>query len=257
MDYTAPVIPTPALNHHGSAIAFPDHVNQYINTESNFGTLRGPFSQPPFEPWTQNNALMTRPKKCSTDRRVITDLSWPTGQSVNSGIVKHVYMGQPYKLRLPTTDDLCEKMKTIGPQAYLYSRDISRAYRHLRSDPLDWPLLGLKWENKYYFDISIPFGIRWGAMAMQRTTSAISYIMAQDDHDTYNNIDDIVGIEPTLQQANTGFSQLKHLFNDLGLQESEAKAQPPSQIITWLGVEFDASAMEIRMPAEKINDTMA
>ena len=50
--------------------------------------------------------LMTRPKKTSTNRRVILDLSWHTGYSVNSGIPQDTYPGQPYKLKLSTVDNL-------------------------------------------------------------------------------------------------------------------------------------------------------
>ena len=48
----------------------------------------------------------------------------------------------------------------MAPGCYLYSRDMARAYRQLRSDPLDWPLTGLTWNSKYYFDMSVPFVIR-------------------------------------------------------------------------------------------------
>ena len=184
------------------------------------------------------------------------DLSWPTGFAINSGIPKDIYMGCPYKLALPTTDDLCTTLRLHGPYSFMYSRDISRAYRHLHSDPLTWRLLGFLWDGKYYFDASIPFGIRWGAMAMQRTTTAVTYIMDKHGFQTYTYIDDIAGIGTTLDATESGFKKLKQLFKDLGLEESESKAQPPSHQITWLGVEFDAVAMEIRMPNEKISDSI-
>ena len=55
---------------------------------------------------------MTRDKRSSDDWRVIVDLSWPTGYSVNDGIPPDVYMGTPYKLGLPGPDDLAKAIIT-------------------------------------------------------------------------------------------------------------------------------------------------
>ena len=49
--------------------------------------MLGPFPRPPYIPWCQTNPLLTHPKRNSTDRRVIMDLSLPLPLliSVNSG----------------------------------------------------------------------------------------------------------------------------------------------------------------------------
>ena len=50
--------------------------------------MLGPFDYPPFTPWCQINPILTRPKKDSTSRRVIMDLSWPLppGSSTSMGV---------------------------------------------------------------------------------------------------------------------------------------------------------------------------
>lgn len=84
---------------------------------------------------------MTREKKLSDKRRIIVDLSWPAGSSVNAGTPKDTYDGYPYKLRLPGADDIIALIQRNGRDSYLWSVDISRAIRKLPADPLDWPLL--------------------------------------------------------------------------------------------------------------------
>lgn len=42
--------------------------------------------------------LNTVPKKDTTDRRVILDLSWPPGTSVNDGILPNVVDGSEFPL---------------------------------------------------------------------------------------------------------------------------------------------------------------
>ena len=256
MDYSRAHPPSPSHTNHSSATAFPQDIRRYIKKEIFYGSIAGPFPQPPFTPWFQTNPLMSRPKKDSTDRRVILDLSWPLDFSVNDGIDKLTYLGNPYKLYLPCVDDLINLVIKHGPGCYLYSRDMARAYRQLRCDPADWPLLGILWDNEYYFDISVPFGIRIGAMCCQRTTNGICYIMSKEHHDALCYIDDFAGVETTLELANASFCRLNDLFHELGVEQNTEKACPPSQIMTWIGVEFDTINMLIRIPDSKINETL-
>ena len=196
---------------------------------------------------------MTREKNHSTDRRVILDLSWPPGVSVNSGIPKDIYLGEPYKLKLPTLDDLVTRIWELGRGCCLFTLDLARAYRQLRSDPLDWPLLGFQYNRLYYMDTAIPFGIRWGAMACQRTTNALCYIADRNNIKLISYIDDIVGTAK--QQAKNAFVYTRSLLKRLGIDEADHKAQEPSTTLTWIGIEFDTLAMEMGLPHKKLTAT--
>ena len=83
----------------------------------------------------------------ASTRRVIIDLSWPLGHSVNSDIDKTSYLGTDFSLALPTVDHITDKLKTLGKGAHIYKIDISRAFRHIKVDPLDYNLLGLQWRH--------------------------------------------------------------------------------------------------------------
>ena len=103
------------------------------------------------------------------------DLSMPQGYSVNSGIPKTSLDGAPFKLKLPNPTTLAQKILKYGKGCLLYKVDLSRAYRQHQSDPLDCPFLMLHWEDQFFLHISIPFGLRHGASACQRTTEAVSF----------------------------------------------------------------------------------
>ena len=199
---------------------------------------------------------MTKEKRDSTKRRIILDLSWPLGASVNDGIPKEEYLGEPFKLTLPTADDLIHIIKQKGQGCFLFSIDLARAYRQLRSDPLDWPLLGFKWQKDIFFDASIPFGIRYRAMACQRTTNAVCYILGKDEHDLMCYIDDFVGVASTLPAAQQGFDHTRRVLQSLGLQEATDKASAPSTRMTWIGHMFDTEQMMVSMPINKIKETL-
>ena len=78
---------------------------------------------------------MTRPKPSSDHRRVIIDLSYPKGQSVNQGVASEQYLNTAFILSLPTIDNITQKIRKYGKGSLIYKIDISRAFRHVKIDP--------------------------------------------------------------------------------------------------------------------------
>ena len=70
-----------------SATDFPCDVEAYLNVKIKFGAIKGPFDSNPIQN-CHYSPFMTRPKPDSETRRVIVDLSWPKGTSVNDGVEK-------------------------------------------------------------------------------------------------------------------------------------------------------------------------
>ena len=68
---------------------------------------------------------MTREKRDSPLRRVILDLSWPLEASVNASTALDTYMGEAFKLTLPTVDDLAAIIGHYGRGASLWALDLS------------------------------------------------------------------------------------------------------------------------------------
>ena len=176
---------------HSSANEFPADVDAYIEEECKFGALLGPFDVNPIEN-AHNSPFMTRNKPNSDRRRVIIDLSWPLGASVNSGIDKNTYLDAPFTLTFPTVDDITSELKRIGRGALLYKIDVSRAFRHVKVDPGDNDLLGLHWRHAYV-DTCVPFGTRHGSQIFQRLSDAVRHIMRQKGFRVIDYIDDYVG----------------------------------------------------------------
>ena len=104
------------------------------------------------------------------------DLSWPhpPRASVNSGTPKETYLGEPYKLRMPTTVDFCNHIRAAGKGAFMYAADVARAYRQLPLDPADWPLTCLETPEGYFVDTSPPFGMRWARLVLSASHTAHS-----------------------------------------------------------------------------------
>ena len=143
---------------HASAIEFPDDIQGYLDEEGHYKAILSPFKDIPIEN-LHISPMMTREKPNGPHRRVIIDLSFPQGKSVNAGIPKDQYLGTPFILKLPTVDTITDQIKTLGRGCKLYKVDISRAFRHVKLDPKEYDLLGLRHE-RYFVDVCLPFGYR-------------------------------------------------------------------------------------------------
>ena len=146
---------------HTSALAFPQDINAYLKEEISHGAIYCPIKHPPFN-YFHTSPLMTMPKPGALHRRVIIDLSFPQGQPVNSNISKTQYLGTEVVLTLPSIDTITNKVKQFGKGLPLYNIDISRAFRHVKINPRDYFLLGLRHQD-YYLDTCLPFGYRNGS----------------------------------------------------------------------------------------------
>ena len=60
---------------------------------------------------------------------------------------------------------------------YLWSADISRAYRQLRVCPLSLPLLGLSINEKFFLDLAPPSGCLTSALVCARTTRVVVWLV--------------------------------------------------------------------------------
>ena len=131
-------------DNHASATKFPEHIDKYLAAEIEYGAILGPFKEYPFP--CHVSPFLTREKPHSENMRVILDLSFPVGQSVNDGVSKDKYLNTYFELNYPSVDTIVNSLKSLGPGALLYKIDISRAFRHIRIDPGDLDLLGIKHE---------------------------------------------------------------------------------------------------------------
>ena len=239
---------------HKSALEYPGDVDAYIAEELEYGAILGPFEVPPINA-NHSSPFMTRAKPNSDRRRVIIDLSWPLGASVNAGIDKNSYLGSNFGLTFPTVDDFTGELRKLGRGAFLYKVDVSRAFRHVKVDPGDYDLLWLEWHG-HYIDTCILFGTRHGSQIFQRLSDGVRFAMRQKGFTVIDYIDDYVGVGvPSV--ADASYAALIDLMNEFGLTISQKKFVPPSMQATCLGVLIDTVKGTISIPPEKLQDVTA
>ena len=236
---------------HSSAKAFPEDIKAYLNEEISHRAIVGPFYSSPIND-LHISPMMTREKPNAPHRRVIIDLSFPQGLSVNAGVDKDIYLNTPFTLKLPTIDNITTQVKALGRGCKLYKVDISRAFRHIKLDPSDYDLLGLR-HDTYYVDTWLPFGYRNGSALFQRISDAVRHIMRQRQFDVINYIDDILGIDVP-SKIDASFDALRSLLHELGFQISQKKLQPPTTKLNCLGIVVDTVNFTVSVPTEKLQE---
>ena len=243
--------PQITFKNHKGATDHPEALVKYIEKESTYNAIIGPLDCIPFTQFVGISPLSTRPKKDSEERRIIIDLSFPPGSSVNDGIQKDNYLGFTAKLTFPKTDQLAERIFQLGKRAHMYKVDLHRYFRQLDLDPGDYSLIGYIIQGKLYFDKKVPMGVRSGPYIAQRVSSAITWILQQLEYFLLNYVDDFVGAE-VQARAQEAYEFLSKVLRDIGAQTSPEKRIPPTTRLEFLGTTFDSQKMTMEVPPNKL-----
>ena len=131
------------VKNHYSALQFPLAIEQYLNKELSEGAIIGPltdFDQSSEQGHIHFSPLLTRPKG-PDKRRIILDLSYPKGFSMNDQVDRPLFDNSEFCLKFPSTDDIVDEICKVVTIAKI---DVVRAFRNLRVDPADALKLGIK-----------------------------------------------------------------------------------------------------------------
>ncbi len=161
-------------------------------------------------------------------------------------------MGEIHELVYPTVDNFAAQIHTLGPEAWLYKKDLHRWFHQILVDPADVPYLGFFWDGQYYFCKNLPVGLRLSCLIAQRITSAVWFVMTKFGFWILNYIDDFPGAESNQQKAQASFDTLTEIFLSLGIQENWQKAVPPTQDLVFLGIGFRVKDMVMYLPPDKL-----
>ena len=124
------------------------HVSRIINNDVKFGKKAVPFQHPPFNTFV--GSPMGAFSKRSGKIRLIHDLSWPPGESVNDHIPP-----EDYSLHYMSMDDLVQRITSYGPGTLLGKLDIADAY---------------------YVDLVLPFGQRSSPKLFNKYADALQLL---------------------------------------------------------------------------------
>lgn len=230
-----------------SAEEFPQAVREKIEKELEAGRLEGPYSCSPYQSFICS-PIGVVPKK-SGAFRMIHHLSHPLKDSVNSNIPPELC-----SVSYATTDDAVNLILKAGTDCFMAKSDILEAFRILPVSPAHYHLLGLHFQGSLFFDKCLPMGCSISCSYFEKFSTAIQW-MAQRHCGIplmTHVLDDFFIVGKSFEETLGHLDAFQRLCSFLGIPLSPEKTEGPSSTLTFLGIELDARAMEVRLPADKI-----
>ena len=245
--YTGPQKPRVSRNLI-SANQQPDVVTSNLWKEISLGCIAGPFSSSPL-PNLQCHPVGVVPKKHSSEWRTIYHLSYPVRDSINDYIPK-----DPYALQYVRVDDAIHILKSLGPGSFTAKTDLKSAFRLIPVHPEDWHLLGIYWQQQYYVELYLPFGLRSAPFLFNQLSDVLEWVLKHNyglQH-VLHILDDFFIAEPSRFQCLSSFSKLLRFFMSVKAPVVTSKTLGPSQVLEFMGIELDSTCMEARLPVDKL-----
>ena len=245
------------LTNHGSAYNFYPFWDEFVAKGVEHCDLVGGFSASPFQD-VHISPLMTAEKKPSS-RRCVFDATFGDF-SLNNSTPQDQYLGQQIDYSFPRIEDFRQLILSCGRGCWIWKRDLARYFLQIPLDPLEFPLVAFVWRAAIYFFIKLMFGLRNSGYQAQRLSEAIVWIHKrlglETDLETFFNslvyVDDFGGCEESELRAIQSSQALHKLLIDLGLEESVKKEHKPSNLMPFLGVNFDTLRLEMSVPHDKL-----
>jgi hypothetical protein len=233
----------PSLKGHSALVQ--SHISQELKADR----VAGPFSEPPF-PHLQVSPLGLVPKKEPGKYRLIHHLSYPEGLSINDFIPP-----QFCTVQYQSTEDAVSMIRKLGPGTLLAKMDIENAFKQIPVHPRDFELLGFRIDDKYYFDKTLPFGLRYSCNLFENFSSTLNYTLEKKvlvNHSVHV-LDDFLFLgPPESSQCHSALMSFYQLAQDIGLPIKSTKTVYPTTTLTFLGLELDIIKFEIRLSQDKL-----
>ena len=247
-DHASPLVASKRNMH--SALLHPMAITNYLDREVNEGRMFGPL---PLDRTRglHINCMGAVPKGHTPGRwRLITDLSYPEGGSVNEGI-----QPQLCSLHYTSVESVAAVARQLGKGALLAKLDIKSAYRLVLVHPHDRYLLGVEWKGACYVDGMLHFGLRSAPKIFTVVADALEWIIRQNGVTLIDHYrDDFITMgPPDSETCGQNLDRILAVYRELGVPLAIDKLEGPSHCLTFLGIEMDTQRGVLRLPTDKLS----
>ena len=234
---------------HPSAMVNPHVVQDRIQAEVVLGRVVGPIDRS-LCPLVQSSPIGLVPKKGQIDQwRMIVDLSFPPGHSVNDGISKDLC-----SLSYASLDDAVDRILALGRRSELVKIDLKEAYRVIPIHPHDIRLLAVSWEGHTYVDRALPFGLRSAPKIFSAFADMVAWALFKGGiRALIHYLDDFLFFgSPDSSEGSSVLALALQVLENLGIPVAIHKTQGPATSVTFLGIVIDTQRFELRLPLDKV-----
>ena len=143
--------------------------------------------------------------------------------------------------------------------AYLAKIDLESAYRHVPIHPSNYNATGLARQFSgdthltYMYDYKLSFGASKSPEIFHRITQAITRMMTHRGfHNVLAYLDDFLIIADSERECRRVYNELIKAVERIRLHDQAGKGCPPTQRLTFLGVDIDTLARQLSLPETKL-----
>lgn len=181
--------------------------------------------------------------------RLIVDLSSPRGNSVNDGIaVSACHMHYSSVL------DAATMIRELGPGTLLAKMDLHQAYRNIPVHADDHPLQAIRWGQHTYVDTALPFGLRSVPKRFSAVADTLAWVMSANGVTRHlHYLDDFLFLgPPNHDECASSLHTALQVCSQLGVPVANHKTEGPTTKLTFLGIQIDTEAMQLRLAQDKL-----
>ena len=235
---------------HGTALQQPEVVWKKLQDEIGLGRVAGPFNEVPFDNLIVSPIGLV-PKSVPGEFRLIFDLSYPHGASINSGI-----LSEDSSVAYTKFDEVVKMVQSEGNGSFLIKVDIKSAFRLLPIHPMDFPLLGMEFQGKFFVDKCLPFGLSLSCALFEKFSCFLEWHTRKlsGSEMIIHYLDDFCGCKKDKKKAAVMLNIILSAFANLGVPIAQEKVEGPVTRLKFLGLEVDTIKMQVRIPEDKLED---
>jgi len=184
------------------------------------------------------------PKKNKPGKwRLIVDLSSPSEGSVNGGMGGGRISTELSSLSYTSVDHLAALIVSAGRGSYMVRTNIKEAYRMVSVHPR-WPT-----PPRHALGQFLICGLPSAPKIFWAVVDALQWILhKQGIHLGLHYLDDFILVASEHEAA----VSLISIFSRLRVPLEGSKLEGPSSCLTFLGIEVDTGALQLRLPREKL-----
>ena len=231
-----------------NALLQPQIAVSKLNKERDADRLVGPFPEPPFPNFCCSPQGIV-PKKDYSEFPLIHDLSYSPGSSVNDFIPEDCS-----SLHYASINDAISVMKRKGAGCFMAKTDV-KSFRIIPIQPNDFALLGMRWQDSYYFDLCLPMGCSSSCAVFEAFSTALEWLSMTllGASGVLHILDDFLFIADSQDKCHTDLTNFPSICEYLGVPIAQEKTVGPDSTLPLAGITLESVLPEARLPVGKLH----
>ena len=141
-----------------------------------------------------------------------------------------------------------------GPGCFMAKTDVKSAFRIIPIHPNDFALLGMKWQNAYYFDRCLPMGCCSSCAIFEAFSTALEWLAMNrlGASGVLLILDDFLFIADSHDKCHADLTNFLSICEYIGVPIAQEKTVGPATTLQFMGITLDSVLQEARLPVDKL-----